>query len=169
MKSLRNICNENIPNSLHSLLEASLLDIEGTFKDGDEFNEKYGEVMEEFDNIKKLFTKQGKYEKIKAPKGYVYTLRVPIPKLLSFSNVNTSYNGLMITINPPGGFHTKGYSASVSLCDVHSRSFYEKIHILDKRTSSSASGVIKECITPLFEDFKTFLERFLEAIEFLKS
>ena len=54
---------------LQELLEASLLDIERTFKDGDEFNEKYGEVMEEFDNMKKLFTKQGKYEKIKAPKG----------------------------------------------------------------------------------------------------
>ena len=46
MKTLKDICNVNIPNSLHSLLEASLLDIEGTFKDGDEFNEKYGELIE---------------------------------------------------------------------------------------------------------------------------
>lgn len=35
MKSLRNICNENIPNSLHSLLEASILDIENTIESGD--------------------------------------------------------------------------------------------------------------------------------------
>lgn len=77
MKDLQELCNVNISNSLHSLLESSLLDIKGTFKDGDEFNEKYGELIEEFDNMKKLFTKQSKYEKIKAPKGYVYTLRVP--------------------------------------------------------------------------------------------
>lgn len=153
---------------LQELLEASLLDIERTFKDGDEFNEKYGEVMEEFDAMKKLFTKQGKYEKIKAPKGYVYTLRVPAIKLIDFSGANVPYNGLMITINPPGGFHNKSYSASVCLCDVHSRSFYEKINILDRRTESSASKVIKECIAPLFDDFKVFLEKFLEAVEPLK-
>lgn len=165
MKDLQELCNVNIPNSLHSLFEASLLDIEGTFKDGDEFNEKYGDLIEEFDNMKKLFTKQGKYEKIKAPKGYVYTLRVPAKKLIDFSGAKTQCNGLMITINPPGGFHNKRYSASVCLCDIYSRSYYEKIHILDKITESSAGKVIKECITPLFDNFKTFLEKFVKAVQ----
>lgn len=121
--------------------------------------------MEEFDNMKKLFTKQSKYEKIKAPKGYVYTLRVPAKKLIDFSDANIPYNGLMITINPPGGFYNKSYSANVCLCDVHSRSFYTKIFLLDKITASSAGNVIKECITPLFNDFKTFLEKFLKAVQ----
>lgn len=151
---------------LQELLEASLLDIEGTFKDGDEFNEKYGEIIEEFDNMKKLFTKQSEYEKIKAPKGYVYTLRVPAKKLIDFSGVNTpyKYNGLMITINPPGGFYAKDYAANVCLCDVRNRSSYAKIFILDRVKESSAGKVIKECIAPLFDDFKTFLEKFLKAV-----
>lgn len=150
---------------LQELLEASLLDIEGTFKDGDEFNEKYGEIIEEFDNMKKLFTKQGKYEKIKAPKGYVYILRVPAKKLIDFSGINTPYNGLMITINPPGGFYAKDYAANVCLCDVRNRSSYAKIFILDRVKASSAGKVIKECIAPLFDDFKTFLEKFLKAVQ----
>ena len=38
MKDLRTLCNANIPNSLHSLLEASMLsDIEDTLKSGDKF------------------------------------------------------------------------------------------------------------------------------------
>lgn len=35
MKSLKAICNINIPNSLHSLLESSILDIEDNIKSGD--------------------------------------------------------------------------------------------------------------------------------------
>lgn len=35
MKSLKDICNVNIPNSLHSLLEASILDIEDSIESGD--------------------------------------------------------------------------------------------------------------------------------------
>ena len=38
MKDLKTLCNINIPNSLHSLLESSILDIEGTIKDGDKIN-----------------------------------------------------------------------------------------------------------------------------------
>ena len=39
MKSIYNICNENITNSLHSLYEASILDIDGTIEDGDKISE----------------------------------------------------------------------------------------------------------------------------------
>lgn len=39
MKSIYNICNENITNSLHSLYEASILDIDGTIEDGDKLSE----------------------------------------------------------------------------------------------------------------------------------
>lgn len=39
MKSIYNICNENISNSLHSLYEASLLDIEDTIEYGDKLSE----------------------------------------------------------------------------------------------------------------------------------
>ena len=35
MKSLKAICNVNIPNSLHSLLESSILDIEDNIESGD--------------------------------------------------------------------------------------------------------------------------------------
>ena len=38
MKDLKTLCNVNITNSLHSLLESSILDIEGTIKDGDKIN-----------------------------------------------------------------------------------------------------------------------------------
>lgn len=36
MKSIYNLCNENITNSLHSLYEASILDIDANIKTGDE-------------------------------------------------------------------------------------------------------------------------------------
>jgi hypothetical protein len=39
MKSIYNICNENITNSLHSLYEASILDIDGTIEDGDKLSD----------------------------------------------------------------------------------------------------------------------------------
>ena len=38
MKDLKTLCNVNIPNSLHSLLESSILDIEGTIEDGNKYN-----------------------------------------------------------------------------------------------------------------------------------
>ena len=38
MKDLKTLCNVNIPNSIHSLLEASILDIEGTIEDGNKYN-----------------------------------------------------------------------------------------------------------------------------------
>lgn len=39
MKDLKTLCNVNIPNSLHSLLESSLLgDIEDTIEDGNKYN-----------------------------------------------------------------------------------------------------------------------------------
>ena len=40
MKDLKTLCNVNIPNSLHSLLEGSLLaDIEDTIKDGNKYKD----------------------------------------------------------------------------------------------------------------------------------
>jgi hypothetical protein len=38
MRSLKNICSVNTSNSLHSLLESSILDIEGTIEDGNKYN-----------------------------------------------------------------------------------------------------------------------------------
>ena len=49
MKSIYNLCNENITNSLHSLYEASILDIDANIKAGDDLNNA---VNQEWENIK---------------------------------------------------------------------------------------------------------------------
>lgn len=46
MKNIIDICNKNIPNSLHSLYEASLLDIDGTIEDGDVISDFEGIISE---------------------------------------------------------------------------------------------------------------------------
>ena len=49
MKNIIDLCNVNITNSLHSLLEASILDIDANIKAGDDLIDK---ANQEFENIK---------------------------------------------------------------------------------------------------------------------
>lgn len=82
MKDLKNICNVNIPNSLHSLLEASLLDIDGTMEEGDQFenidltslynSKSKGEFEAKFKVFKSMFEdKNTEVTDIKPRKTYI--------------------------------------------------------------------------------------------------
>ena len=91
MKDLRDICNINITNSLHSLLEASildnaiseasLLDIDGTFEEGDELEKEFAEAQK----VWELFTKKQKVKKTACIISSTYKLHIesgPLAKYL---------------------------------------------------------------------------------------
>lgn len=67
MKNLKDICNVNIPNSLNSLIESSLLDIDGTFEEGDKYEkdvkEFFDEVNKHLKNVNLWNIRRPKYDK----------------------------------------------------------------------------------------------------------
>lgn len=81
MKDLKTLCDTNIPNSLHSLLEASILDIDGTFEEGDKlenlnltsiFNSKTRlEFEAKFDIFRSMFENYTEVYDIKPRKTYI--------------------------------------------------------------------------------------------------
>lgn len=82
MKDLRDIlCNVNITNSLHSLIEASILDIDGTFEEGDDIEKEFKEAQK----VWELFTKKQKVKKVAKIIGDTYKLHIesaPLAKYL---------------------------------------------------------------------------------------
>lgn len=92
MKDLKDIlCNVNITNSLHSLIEASildnaiseasLLDIDGTFEEGDNLEKEFKEA----EKVWNQFTKKQKVRKIAKLIGSTYKLHIasgPLAKYL---------------------------------------------------------------------------------------
>ena len=54
MKNIIDLCNVNITNSLHSLLEVSILDIDANMKAGDDYAALMNNIEKEFNLIKKL-------------------------------------------------------------------------------------------------------------------
>lgn len=82
MKDLKEIlCNVNITNSLHSLIEASILDIDGTFEEGDNLEKEFKEAQ----RVWNQFTKKQKVRKTAKLIGNKYKLHIasgPLAKYL---------------------------------------------------------------------------------------
>ena len=159
MKSLKDICNVNIPNSLHSLLEGLLAGQQSTLAAGDE----YAKVIDEFNAAKKLVIKQSGYEKIKAPKGFVYMQYVDISEIGELAKLKPIYHTLKIELLPPGGFYGRNHHISILLGDKLQRDSFVRLGLPLRipnvtRTGSSAGDLIKRVVKPLFNDFDTFFE-----------
>lgn len=85
MKSIYNICNENITNSLHSLYEASLLDIEGTIE--------YGDKLSETDKlISKVFSSSSEDDFNKALDMLIKSIKITYKKVDEYY-LKTYYSG----------------------------------------------------------------------------
>ena len=82
MKDLQEICNVNIPNSLHSLLEGSLLgEIEDTLQSGDDVIKKYKQAEKDW---KKLL----KSRRFAHSYGDQYIVKCISPELVEFFGRN---------------------------------------------------------------------------------
>ena len=72
MKNIIDLCNVDISNSLHSLYEASLLDIDGTFEEGDNIEKEFKEAQKVWNQ----FTKKQKVRKVAKLIGSKYKLHI---------------------------------------------------------------------------------------------
>lgn len=148
MKSLKEYVGEGLLAGQQSTLAA-----------GDE----YAKVIDEFNTIKKSVTKQSWYEKIKAPKGFVYVQYVDVSEIIKLAKLKPTYCTIKIEILPPGGFYGRNYHIYIGLGNTfHPESFVRLGLPFDipnvTRTGSSAGDLIKRVVKPLFNDFDTFFE-----------
>ena len=151
MKDLKTLCNINIPNSLHSLLEASILDIEGTMKSGDELSrdltwEFESEIKWKLENIKKYYTTS--YDK-----GSEYKALTSIPKIAEFLGIEDDYITVLLKRdNSTGKYNCTIYFGNRFNSQISS------IQVSDFKYTNPAQ-MLKTFILPITQDIYTFTER----------
>ena len=150
MKNLKDICNVNIPNSLHSLLEASILDIEGTMKSGDELSrdltwEFKSEIKWKLEDIKKYYT-------LSYDKGSEYKALTSIPKIAEFLGIEDDY----ITVLLKRDNSTGKYNCTIYFGNRFNNQI-SSVQISDYKYKNPAQ-MIKTFILPITQDIYTFTE-----------
>ena len=162
MKNIIDLCNVNIPNSLHSLYEASILDIDANIKAGDDLNNA---VNQEWENIKSAVSQHKLWEK----------------KVTSnFRGNRTRYRLNFSIKNIAEAFHLKpnnlllvdaiknDESGNWEIClMLHSnnggvsdyKSIRKEVRQMHAKTFPT---LIKEYILPYFKDINTFIKLFNE-------
>ena len=150
MKNLKDICNVNIPNSLHSLLEASILDIEGTMKSGDELSrdltwEFESEIKWKLEDIKKYYT-------LSYDKGSEYKALTSIPKIAEFLGIEDDYITVLLKRdNSTGKYNCTIYFGNKFNSQISS------IQVSDFKYKNPAQ-MLKTFILPITQDIYTFTE-----------
>ena len=158
MKDLKTLCNVNIPNSLHSLLEASILDIEGTIEEGDL-------AINQFEDLKKFVLDKNNWKQTGSGRSTRYieiNYEKPINMLVKCLHINNPeikyiqfkfYRTTMMKYYKGGTYlwGNKDYQIHYDPNSAHEE-FERDVNI------KTPQDILTKVLKPIFKDFETFIK-----------